>query len=918
MKYSLYFLVAIVLVHFIGATSFAQIKKTTTPYPDDPQARIEYDFTRLRDPQTDEIPSLIGQKEFEFASKLPKKNPFANNSNVSPLPNWVAMGPWNQSGRVQALGIDIQNEGNMLAGTASGGVWRTIDTGNSWVKVTLPNDEQTISAIVQDTRPNNEHLWYYSTGELLSTTGRRETSNIRTHSWGNGIYRSYDNGATWNPILSTITDSKHTAPENFTGIWNLALDSKNQDADIIYAACYGGIMRSSDGGASWTDVLGGKDSIKCFNSEIVIGRKGTLYAAIGSSPEGKVGESQGIWRSTDGISWIRISNSTLPRQIRRIRLALSESDESIVYCITETPDDWKVADTLFITNHSFSRYHYLSGDGTGSGGTWQKLQIPFDKNQQPYNNTLGGYCLTLGVDPRNSDVVFVGGNNLYYSDNGFTLADYEQIGGYPYDMLEGSLHPDMHCIAFSLTSNHTLFVGNDGGVASTDDYSLGKNTSWKSYNNGLASTQVYHSSLDHGTPGDNFVLSGLQDNSTYATFDSTIETPWFVVAGGDGMTTSILDGLSQFFTSWQGDNIDCFYNDGVDITYKGSLLWPAVNAVSAFFTNFIIDPVGQNQLYLAATDQLFRFNDLSQIPFNSHNIPADWTEIGAVYSLLHPAKAFITTFGFAHDSSAQLFFGASNGHVYQIEHASQSNPPLTDISSPMFPQNGFVASIEVDPLNANEIIIVFSNYHVESVFRTTNGGTSWDAISGNLEELRGGGGSGPSVRCAKILHTPSGTIYYVGTSVGLFSTTIIDGSKTSWVQEGPTTIGNLIVEALDARQSDGRVIVSTQGGGVFRNSTGPSSVSNHHNLQEKIAVEQNYPNPFDNVSTICFSISDPCTVRIDLHDVLGTKLSTLANSFFGAGNHCIELSSERLSNGKYFLRFTNGNEAITKVITVVK
>jgi len=911
MKYAL-----LLILCGIYSTSFSQGKQLPRKHADDPAAREEYDYLRLRDPATNQIPPLIAQKEFEFASKLPKHNPFGGKRNLLQSFDWLAMGPFNQSGRVQAIGIDILNEGNMLAGSASGGVWRSIDSGNSWVKVTLPNDEQTISAIVQDTRPGKEATWYYSTGELLSTTGRRETSDIRTHSWGNGIYKSTDNGASWNPILSTISTSKNTAPVNFTGIWNLALDKKNLSQDIIYAASYGGIMRSSDGGTTWVNVLG-DDSAKCFNSEIVIASGGTLYAAIGSVYDGTAPPHQGIWRSVDGINWTKISGSLFPKLIRRTRLALSESTDSILYCLTEAPDDWKEPDTTFVTEHTLSQYAYISGNGNGSGGKWNSRNCPFDMNQYQYNNSLGGYCLTLAVHPRDPDQVLVGGNDLYYSSDGFQSAGTE-IGGYWYDASPGPinpLHPDIHVALFSRKDPSIIFIGHDGGISMTNDYIDGE-ANWSDFNNGLGSSQVYYSAIDHATPGSDFILSGLQDNNTYETMSSNPNDPWSAIWGGDGTTAAICNGGKLFFASAEDGDIAAFTLDSNTINYHAQFPYPPVQSGFFFYTNYILEPDNTNQMYLAAIDELWRYNNLSNIPNEFNQLDPDWTDIPQVYSTLHPHNAFITTFGFATDVHDKLFFGTNIGKVYEIDSAS-TVPTLKDISSSSFPKNGYVAGIEVDPSDAKQIIVVFSNYNIQSLFRTTDAGKTWDSIGGNIEELPDGAGSGPSVRCAKILHTSNGTIYYAGTSVGLYSTTKINGMQTIWTQEAPTTIGNLIVENIEARQSDGRVAVSTQGGGVFKN-IATNGVAGKNITSNGISVEQNYPNPFQNESKIRFTLGKENNVRIELFNALGEKLSLIANSFFDVGSHVIDLSGKDLPAGNYFLRFSVGEYSATKMITIIK
>jgi photosystem II stability/assembly factor-like uncharacterized protein len=906
MKYTL-----LILFAFISTEAFSQLQKQIEKYKDDPQARVEYDFLRLRDPAIDEIPECIAQKEFEFASKLPKHNPYGGRSNAAPMYDWQSVGPYNVSGRVQAIAIDILNEDNMLAGAASGGVWRSIDAGQSWVKVTLPNDEQSISAIVQDIRPGKESTWYYSTGELLSTTGRRETSDIRTHSWGNGIYKSTDNGATRNPLLSTLTNSKRTSPVNFVGIWNLALDIKNTSQDIIYAACFGGIMRSSDGGSTWTNVLGG-DSARCFNSEIVIGGGGTLYAAIGSAYDGTITPHQGIWRSIDGINWTKISDNTIPKLIRRTRLALSSFNDSILYCLTETPHDWNFADTEFHTTNSLSKF-----TANNQASRWTHLLVPYDYDPLSYYGSLGGYALVLAVHPDNVNKVFVGGNNLYYSSDGFTSTNFDVIGGYPYNLEPGTLHPDMHCMIFSRKKHSKIFVTHDGGVSSADDYTNSYNN-WTTYNNGLSTAQIYHSSLDRGTPGDDFILSGLQDNSTFMTQSADPLTQWEFVSGGDGMTTAIVPGGSIFFGSWQGANIACFYNDGNTISFKGYLSPPSNDSYSTFFTNFIIEPNFGDEFYLAETDHLWMFKDVSiQVPYGSGQyVDPAWQEIESVYTELSSQEAFITTFGFSTNIANKLFFGTNIGKVYEIDSVS-TFPILKDITGNAFPKNGFVSGIEVDPKDANHIIIIFSNYHVESLFRTTDGGKTWTAIGGNLEELPDGAGSGPSVRCAKILHTSNGIIYYVGTSVGLYSTTKINGANTMWTQEAPTTIGNLIVESLDARQSDGKVIVSTQGGGVFRNVIS-STVRGETSSQKLLSVDQNYPNPFSDQSSVHFHLSEASSLTMELYNALGEKIAIVTSGLYSEGGHNVGLTGKNYPAGNYFIRVLAANEVITKMITIAK
>ncbi|UCC40786.1 MAG: hypothetical protein JSV96_04900 [Candidatus Aminicenantes bacterium] len=87
------------------------------------------------------------------------------------------------------------------------------------------------------------------------------------------------------------------------------------------------------------------------------------------------------------------------------------------------------------------------------------------------------------------------------------------------------------------------------------------------------------------------------------------------------------------------------------------------------------------------------------------------------------------------------------------------------------------------------------------------------AIEGNLEGDTNN--PGPSLRSATILPTSQGTFYIIGTSTGVYSTTELNGSSTTWIQQSPNKIGNVVVEYVTSRKSDARVVVATHGRGIF-------------------------------------------------------------------------------------------------------
>src|SRR5207248_247776 len=120
---------------------------------------------------------------------------------------------------------------------------------------------------------------------------------------------------------------------------------------------------------------------------------------------------------------------------------------SVLYVFTETIG-------LNANQHSFWKYIY-TGE-TGNGGVWENRS-----DWQPIDNTLGSYAMILAVDPRNENIVYLGGTDLHVSTGGFTQgANQACLGGY----CNWVLHPDTHILAFSPSNTTTYYCGTDGGI----------------------------------------------------------------------------------------------------------------------------------------------------------------------------------------------------------------------------------------------------------------------------------------------------------------------------------------------------------------------------------------------------------------------------------------------------------------------
>ena len=124
---------------------------------DNPAERVVWERIRLADPNTGFIPKNIRKKEMIFAKTLP----ISSTLNKS---NWIHRGPYNVGGRTRALAIDVLDENILLAGGASGGMFRSVDGGQSWQMTTNPNQLHNVTCVSQDTRAGNENVWYFGSG----------------------------------------------------------------------------------------------------------------------------------------------------------------------------------------------------------------------------------------------------------------------------------------------------------------------------------------------------------------------------------------------------------------------------------------------------------------------------------------------------------------------------------------------------------------------------------------------------------------------------------------------------------------------------------------------------------------------------------------------------------------------------------
>ncbi|WP_048921804.1 FlgD immunoglobulin-like domain containing protein [Rufibacter radiotolerans] len=893
-------------------------KKGAIGTKDKPEARADYEFDRLKDPATGVIPKGIRELELAVAATIPTveqvermKNPYGLFASTA----WNSRGPFNVGGRTRAMALDVTNEDHILAGGVSGGMWRSTNGGNSWVKVTGPDQLHSVTTITQDKRPGKTNIWYYGTGEILgNSAGKTGASYL-----GNGVFKSIDNGVTWNPLPATQSINPTTFNNVFQYMYRVAT-APSPTQDEVYAATPSAIWRSVDGGTSWGIVLGGGAaaySSSSYFTDITVSPAGVKYAGMSQFANGGASTVKGAFRSLDGVNWTNITPANWPATYRRIVMDVSKSDENTVYFFLYTENNAAAKANLW-------KYQYLSGDGSGSGGEWTDLSanLPMLGGSSGNLDLQGGYNMVVKVKPDNSDVVVLGGTNLYVSIDGFaSTATTRKIGGYNPSNTNYALypnhHPDQHEFIFYPSNPAKTLSSHDGGISRTSNV-LASSVAWESLNRGYQTTQFYSVAMDLNTQ-DDFVVGGMQDNGTWSVSDIDATTLWEEELGGDGSFTAVTK--HSLYVSVQNGTVYRYIFDDAG-TYKGySRIDPPTGKGYLFINPYSIDPNNEYTVYIPAGDSLWRNRNVALLPTGTTHSSLGWEVVADI----NDAET-ISAVSVSKTPADVVYFGTRNGKVYRLQEAS---PGYVDVSGTNFPVGANVGCIAVDPRDANKAVVAFTNYRVESLFYTTNGGASWTAVSGNLEEAGKSAtiGNGPSTRWVSILpEEGGGTKFFVGTSTGLYSTGSLDGSSTNWLQEGGSSIGQVPIDMVISRTTDNLVLVGTHGNGVFsRRYSGPLATKDEIEKVAQLGLQQNYPNPFrQGGSTIIpFTLEKATDVKLVVYDLSGKLVTTLVSGKKPAGQHQVTWSGrgaggQTMPSGTYLYQLTLDGKRYTKRMAFIR
>ena len=715
--------------------------------------------------------------------------------------NWTSLGPGDFGGRTRSLVIDPKNLQTMYAGAVTGGVWKTINGGQTWAPLTDLLPILNIGALVMD--PNDSNTLYAGTGEWYQ-------------GWpGQGIFKTSDGGATWNQLPLT-------ANSIFTYTNKLIMSPNNPGR--IYAATWEGILTSADSGATWTLTNLNLTQVYAGCQDLVI-RTDTKTDYLYASCTGKAGASYTIWRNPDAAgtgTWTQVYTAA---NMGRTSLAIAPSQQTTIYALAASyGGDPHYEDGLLAVYRSTS---------SGDPGSWTTQVSNADPNvmntlQLTNSNSVvnafcanggalnyvdgqGDYDNVIAVDPVDPNRVWAGGIDVFRSDDGGVTWGVASLWQAPIGAPIFA-HADRHVILFHPgydgIANQTMFLGTDGGLFRTDnarapvssgsraacysDWVANNAVQWTSLNNTYVVAQFYHGT---SYPGGGIYMAGAQDNAPSRGSDLRGVNGWTPFTTGDGTVVEVDPADSNIiFESTQGLSLNRALNGGTIARAISGI----TETTFPFVPDMAIDPNEGKHIYLGGLTNLWR----------SVNSGASWTAAAPLESGSSVGGIAVSPF----DSNTVLF-GTQFGFIYRNTSALTADGATTWNYAQ--PRSGRVAGLAFDPVNPNVVYACYSTlkraqYPTDAhVYKSINGGITWFPSDGT------GISSLPDISTRQIAADPRNPQnVYVASDLGIFIST--DGGAT-WAHD-PQAFSDVIVEDLgfDNGINSNWLFAYTYGRGAYR------------------------------------------------------------------------------------------------------
>ncbi|MEP6919868.1 MAG: hypothetical protein ABI967_02000 [bacterium] len=691
---------------------------------------------------------------------------------------WRSIGPANMGGRT----VDVEGvpgDPNIVyAATASGGLWKTTNGGINWKPIFERQGTISIGDIAL--APSNPDVIWVGTGE----------SNTRNSvSFGDGVYKSTDAGKTWQQM--GLKDSERIS----------AIVINPQNPDIVYVGALGhafapneerGVFMTTDGGKSWARTLYVDKEHGVSDLEMDPSNPNILYAGMWTFERKpwthrSGSEKGGLYKSIDGgRTWNKLTNG-LPKLLGRIGVRVAPSNTNVVYAIVESKEG-----TL-----------YRSDD---RGETFKQV------SKETRIVSRGFYYTRVRVDPTNENRVYAVASTLFVSID----------GGKTFRSITGKTHIDYHALWIDPRNPKRMWQGQDGGIAVSFD----AGDTWETINN-IPLGQFYQIHADNRLPFYN-VMGGLQDNGSWTGPSRTREPAgimnddWRMVSFGDGFyILNSPDDPELYISESQGGNIlrtDFRTREQQEINPwgRGSGDGPAAGEKYRFNWNapIILSAHDKNTLYFGG-NVVFKSTDFGktweQISSDlTTNDPEKQKDAGGPIAFENSTAEYHTTIISLAESpiqKGQIWAGTDDGN---LQVTSDGGKTWTNLIRNVagLAANSSVSHIEPSRTSAQVAYAAFDRHMLDDfrpfVFKTTDGGKTWENITGNL----------PAKAYVQVVREDpkNPNLLYAGTELGLFAS--YTGGR-DWTPLNLKNLPNVSVHDILVHPRDNDLILATHGRSVW-------------------------------------------------------------------------------------------------------
>jgi photosystem II stability/assembly factor-like uncharacterized protein len=784
--------------------------------------------------------------------------------------NWVRTG-----GPPGGLGYDVrmhpENPDVMFVTDAHAGVFRSFDTGHTWVpsnngitaRAGRSGDEISIFCVTID--QNNPNVVWAGLAELR------------------GIYKSTDMGETWSEMVNGIVENVGITFRGFT------VDPRS--SDIVYAAgeiasfawssepqpgrefdkTKGVIYKTTDGGQNWNAIWRGDNLARyvwihprnpdtLYVSTGIFDREAANSDHMTNTPGGV-----GILKSIDGgQNWQQINNGITNLYVGTLFMHPENPDTLLagssnvsysqgvgIFLTTNGGETWEKVSPQGVQSVEFALSNpqiayagnpdaiYRSTDG---GRTWQKV-TPGDRRWGP-PGVEAGFPIDFQVDPRNPNRLFAnnyGGGNFLSEDGGQTWIAASK--GYTGALVRGiAVAPDNPARVYA-AARSGIFASSDGGENWLGlNYPPAGGLEWTVVAIDPANPQhVFAANTSFGS-----ILESHDDGQTWRDTGAFVTGKgWRSLAFAPSDPNVIYAGTGAFFSGGAFDNT--LPANGVHASINGGATWAAAN------------------------DNTSQDAQVADIAVNTAN--------------------------------PQLVYAATTNKGILVTSDGGAN---WQISNQALPQNPVVLSVAIHPTNPN---VIFAGLEKAGLYRSVDGGANWQAIAAGLPA---------EATVTSIVFSPTDPDL-------MFLADIFSGVYRSGDQGGTWAPINdrLRTRATNvlALSSDGQhLYAATEGGGVFRLDLSGVAVGVEifTATPTEFHLEQNYPNPFNLETTIRYNVPKTGHVQIKLYDVHGRVVRILVDESQSLGSHEVALEATGLASGLYFYQATMGGYGKTRKMILLK